>query len=234
MKFIETIINKIISIVEEKVHSDNNLISITPSTTLTEIRTVGKKIQNQNLSLLKKSVQCDKILKTVCMLQTVLFTLVVIIYNLFDRTHIPFDERNLFVISIYIAVIGVNHFSASISLSLYSKTMRNLMNTNPNVLSKIFSDGLNGYEDIYGDENPDDKDLLTMSKIRTICKDMDNETQQGVYILMKAVLVNKALKNFIAVSIISIVLIFILDISVLIAMIWKVYLLDKIYINLSL
>ena len=106
------------------------------------------------------------------------------------------------------------------------------MNTNPNVLSRVFSDGLNGYEDVYGNEHPDDKDLLTMTKIRNICKEMDNETQQGVYILMKAILVNKALKNFIAVSIIAVVLIFLLDLSVLSVMIWKVYLLDKIYTTL--
>lgn len=232
MRFIEAIINKIVSIVEDKVHADSHSVNITPSTTLKEIKTVGRKIQQENLSLLKRSVYCDQVLKSICMLQTILFTLVVIVYNLFDKTQMPFAERDLYVINVYIAVIGVNHFAASLSLSLYSKTIRNLMNTNPNVLSRVFSDGLNGYEDVYGNENPDDRDLLTMTKIRNICKDMDNETQQGVYILMKAVLVNKALKNFIAVSIIAVVLIFLLDIGVLSVMIWKVYLLDKIYTTL--
>lgn len=231
MKFIETIINKIISLVEERVHPDNS-INVTPTTTLKELKASGKVIQRENLILLKRSVYCDQVLKSVCMLQTILFTLVVIVYNLFDRTQMPFDERNLYVMNIYMAVIGVNHFAASLSLSLYSKTVRNLLNTNPNVLSRVFSDGLTAYEDIYGTENPDDKDLLTMTKIRNICKDMDNETQQGVYILMKAILVNKALKNFIAVSIIAIGLIFLIDLIILSAMIWKVYLLDQIYSTL--
>lgn len=229
MKFIEAIINKIISLVEEKTQNGTHFISINSSTTLNEIRTIGNKIQKENLVLLKRSVYCDKLLKSVCMLQTILFTLIVIVYNLFDRTQMPFTERNLYILNIYISVIGVNHFAASIALSLYSKTVRNLINSNPNVLSRIFTDGLNGYEDIYGDENPDDRDLLTMTKIRNICKDMDNETQQSVYILMKAVLVNKAFKNFIAVSIIAVALIFFLDIGILSVMIWKVFLLDRIY-----
>ncbi|MGL5745251.1 MAG: hypothetical protein ACRCXX_08900, partial [Cetobacterium sp.] len=99
-----------------------------------------------------------------------------------------------YMYKVYLLGVFIILFTMVISSAIYSKSIKNMINSSPLVLNRIL--GHEGeYENIFG-EYHNDRDIVTMGKLSEMFRDSDIETREIIYILIHTILINKALKNF--------------------------------------
>lgn len=205
---IEKILQFIISTIEKCGGGDS--IIINKDSTMEDFILMRDNITKSNNELLKITNILNNLFRIVVSSQFCILLKMVIVYSNVKETVDDTVLAHTYLYKIYLLGVFIILFTMVISSAIYSKSIKNMINTSPLVLNRIL--GNEGeYENIFG-EYHNDKDIVTMGKLSEMFRDSNLETREIIYILIHTILINKALKNFTVRIIAALGVITILDI----------------------
>ncbi|MGL6099475.1 MAG: hypothetical protein ACRC0G_07605 [Fusobacteriaceae bacterium] len=203
----ETILNFIVKIIEKRIKI--NSMSVSKDDTIEELKEKVSMIYEDNTVQIKRSNVINGILRIFSSIQFVALLKIILLYKNMKIGNMEIDVLGIFMYRMYLYAVFIILFSSALSGAIYSKSLKNVLNTNPQILNRII--GKDGeYEKIFGEIN-EDSDITTMSQLYNLFEDEDDSKKDTLYILIHSILINKAVKNFNISAMCAILVIGILD-----------------------
>lgn len=225
----DKLLSIIVGIIEKRIKVNN--INISKDDTVEELKEKISIIQEDNTKQTKRANIINGLLRIFSSAQFVVLLKIILLYKTMKVGNIEIDIMSVFMYRMYLFAVFIILYSSTLTGAIYSKSIKNIINTNPQILSRII--GKDGeYEKIFG-ESHNDSDIVTMSQVSNLFSGETDEKKDTVYILIHSILINKAIKNFNLSAIGAMIAISILDLIYLAIIMGKISLVTPVVTSLS-